>query len=353
MKMTYKSAGVDRNLGDLCSEIAYDAAKKTFKSRAGMIGCPLVMEGGFTGALDMGNFLIVQNEDGVGTKMDVAIKMDRFDTLGADLVAMVADDAVCAGAEVISISNTIDAESLSRKVVEELMNGLSKVCIEQKIAIPGGEIAELKGSVKGYVWNATAVGVLEKHKFIKGQDIKAGDEIIGLHSPNFRSNGFTLLRAILTKAYGENWHTEKFKGRSWGDIALAPSIVYHAGILSLIGRFGEKPQANLKGIAHITGGGLPGNAPRILSDKTLGILLDRLPDPPDFMLELQKLGNVSDEEAYETWNMGIGMVVVAQNTEKAMKLLEKAGLKASVVGVVTKEPGVVIKTKKQDLRFEA
>lgn len=352
--ISYKDAGVDRNLGDKCSEIAYSAAKKTFAGRKGMIGEPLKMEGGFTGALDMGKFLLVQNEDGVGTKIEIAQRMNRFDTLGYDLTAMVADDAVCVGAEAISISNTIDADSLSAKVVKELMEGLSKACREQKIVIPGGEIAELKGHVKGYTWNATAVGIVAKNRLIKGEGIKAGDEIIGIVAPNFRSNGFTLLRSILKKAYGEKWHLKTFRGKKWGDIALEPCIIYHAGILSLIGRFGEKAQVKVKGIAHITGGGIPGNAPRMFSQKNLGVLFDRLPSPPPAMAELQRIGNVSDYEAYETWNMGIGMVLIAENTQKAINLLQKAGLKASVVGHVTNTPNVIIASphNKQKLIFK-
>lgn len=344
MEMTYKKAGVDRDLGDLCSEIAYRQAKKTFDSRRGMIGAPLNMAGGFTGALDMGDFYLVQNEDGVGTKIAVAAQMNKWNTLGADLVAMVADDAVCVGAEVISISNTIDADSLDSHIVSELMKGLSQACREQRIVIPGGEIAELKGHVNGYTWNATAVGIVEKNKFITGENIRPGDQIIGIASPNFRSNGFTLLRAVLKKKYGENWHKKRFKGRLWGEIALTPSIIYHQAILSLVGRFGEKPKAAAKGIAHITGGGLPGNAPRMFGKKHLGVLLDRLPNPPESMLEVQRLGGISDREAYETWNMGIGMVLVSNQTEKALGLLKKAGLKTSVVGEIVKKSGVVIKT---------
>lgn len=353
--LNYKKAGVNRELGDLCSEIAYREAKKTFASRRGMIGRPLIMEGGFTGALDMGDFLLVQNEDGVGTKIEVAARMKRYDTLGYDLAAMVADDAVCAGAEVISITNTIDTSALSANVVRPLMAGLSKACREQKITIPGGEIAELKGHVNGYTWNATAVGIVEKSKFITGKAIRPGEPVIGISSPNFRSNGFTLLRAILKKKYGEKWHLKKFRGqrrgKRWGDIALAPSVIYHAGILSLIGRFGKGPAVRVKGIAHITGGGLPGNAPRMFgkNPKKLGLLLDKLPPPPAAMLELQRLGNVSDREAYETWNMGIGMVLVAENAEKALALLKKAGLKAAVIGAVAKRSGVKMYLKNKNI----
>lgn len=341
---TYKEAGVDRDLGDLCSEIAYCEAKKTFAGRKGMIGEPLRMDGSFTGAMDMGSFLLVQNEDGVGTKIEVAKRINKYSTLGYDLVAMVADDAICVGAEAISITNTIDTDALSAKIVKELMSGLSKACREQKIVVPGGEIAELKGHVDGYTWNATAVGIVEKNKFIKGEGIEPGDDVIGLVSPNFRSNGFTLVRSILKKAYGDEWHNKIFKGRRWGEIVLEPSVIYHAGVLSLIGRFGEKPRVRVKGIAHITGGGLPGNAPRMFGKKKFGLVFDALPAIPQSMVELCRLGGVKAREAYETWNMGVGMVLIAEDSAKAIALLKRAGLKASVVGKVTRELGVKICT---------
>ncbi|MBI2453832.1 hypothetical protein HYV58_01490 [Candidatus Peregrinibacteria bacterium] len=352
---TYRQAGVDQNMGDLCSAIAYRAAKKTFPPRKGMIGSPLPMDGGFTGALDMGPFLLVQNEDGVGTKIEVAQRMCDFSTLGADLVAMVADDAVCAGAETISITNTIDTSDLRTDIIEELMEGLARVCREQRIVIPGGEIAMLKGHVLGYTWNATAVGIVEKEKFIRGENIRPGDPVIGIASPNFRSNGFTLLRAILKKEYGEKWHEKKFRGLPWGAVALEPSVVYHASMLALLGRY-KKPRAvQVNGIAHITGGGIPGNAPRMFGRQKLGLFFDRLPPVPEAMLELQRLGGVEDREAYETWNMGVGMMfaVGAADVKKALAILKREGLKADIVGEVTKKPGVVLKTgAKKEVAFE-
>ena len=333
---TYRQAGVDRDLGDLCSEIAYSEAKKTFAGRAGMIGEPLKMDGGFTGALDMKDFLLVQNEDGVGTKMEVAIRMKKFDTLGFDLVAMVADDAICVGAEVISITNTIDADSLDKNVVQGLMQGLGMACLQEKIVVPGGEIAELKGHVNGYTWNATAVGIVDKKKFIKGEGIKVGDKIIGLVSPNYRSNGFTLLRAVLKKAYGENWHTAKFGAKTWGEVALDPCVIYHSAVLSLIGRFGEPGLVKLKGLAHITGGGLVENIPRVLPE-TLTARLDAAAwTMPPLFGWLQKEGNVSSQEMHRVFNCGIGMVVIVSPDQAATAeaLLRDAGETVSRIGTI-------------------
>lgn len=326
-------AGYDANLNDVCSGIAYQYAKRTFLSRKNAkIGRPVNIEGGFTGVIDMGNFYLVQNEDGVGTKMMIAQQLNKFDTVGGDLVAMVADDAICVGAEVLSLTNTIDSSALSPKIVESLMSGLSKACREQKILIPGGEIAILKEMVNGYVWNATAVGVVEKEKFITGDSIRAGDSIVGLYSPNFRSNGFTLVRHIL----------KKIGNKVWLKRVLEPSVIYHNAMLSMLGRFGEKRKVNIKGIAHITGGGIPGNAPRMFGKRKFGMYFHKLFDPPEMMLRLQKLGDVSDREVYETWNMGIGMVFVTDHPEKAIALLKRKKVQAQIVGEIVKKPGVTI-----------
>ncbi|NIA01921.1 MAG: phosphoribosylformylglycinamidine cyclo-ligase, partial [Nitrospirae bacterium] len=183
---TYEEAGVNIDIGGKCSTIAYSAAKKTFAGRKGMIGEPLVDEGGFSGALDMGDYYLVQNDDGVGTKIKVAEMIGKYDTMAYDLIAMVADDAVCVGAETISITNTLDVNKIDETKVSGLMAGLEKAALEHKIVIPGGEIAELGDALNGYVWNATAVGIVEKGKMITGENISAGDKIIGLRSAGFR-----------------------------------------------------------------------------------------------------------------------------------------------------------------------
>ncbi|MBD3156952.1 phosphoribosylformylglycinamidine cyclo-ligase, partial [Candidatus Peregrinibacteria bacterium] len=277
---TYKEAGVDIQTGDECSRIAYDAAKKTFSSRDGMIGKPVILEGGFSGAMDFGNFYLVQNDDGIGTKMAVARQMQSYDTMAHDLVAMVADDAICVGAEVVSISNTIDVEKVDKKAISSLMKGLSKVCIEQKIVVPGGEIAELGTMVNGYVWNATALGIVEKDKFITGTKVRPGDPIVGLHSDMFRSNGMSLVRHILSERFGPEWFNTAYdEHKRWGDIILTPTHIYHNAVLEMIGRYKKPRNIDIHAIAHITGGGLPGNIERIVRQHGYGAHLDTLPEP--------------------------------------------------------------------------
>lgn len=335
-------------MGNECSKIAYQAAKETFEARKGMIGEPVVMEDGFSGALDFGDFYIVQNDDGVGTKIAIARLVNKYDTLGYDLVGMVADDAVCIGAEVVSISNTIDVEKVEKEVISQMMEGLKKACKEQKIVIPGGEIAELGTMIKGYVWNATAIGIVEKHKFITGDNIEAGDKIIGLESNVFRSNGFSLIRYILAEKYGENWYNEPFNDHdTWGEIVLKPTKIYHNTILEMTGRYKEPRKVDIKAIAHITGGGLPDNISRILERKNLGARLDNLPEPHEAVTRLCKIGNVSDETAYRTWNMGVGMVLVSNEFHDIRKICSKHNVKAHVIGEIIKEPSIYI----NDLKF--
>ncbi len=333
---TYADSGVNINLGDKCSAIAYAAAKNTFKGRKGMIGEPLVDEGGFTGAMNMGDYLLVQNDDGIGTKMAVAEMMEKYDTLGYDLVAMVADDAACVGAETISVSNTIDCDKVNEKKITEMMKGLEKAALEHHIVVPGGEIAELGNTLNGYIWNATAIGVVEKNKIITCKNIKAGDKVIGLLSAGFRANGLSLVRYILKEKFGEKWGFEKFDNKNtWGEVVLTPSIIFSSLIMDLHGRYKENSKAEIKGIAHITGGGIPGNFNRVLKKVGLGAKLNNLPRPHESMSKLMELGNVSKEEAYRTWNMGVGMILVSNDVEKIEEACKKHKIKMKVIGEVT------------------
>ena len=332
---TYEDSGVNIEMGDKCSAIAYNAAKGTFPGRKGMIGEPVIEEGGFTGTLDMGDYYLVQNDDGIGTKMIVAEKMGKYDTMGIDLLCMVVDDAVCVGAEPISVTNTIDVDKVDEAKITPLMEGLKNAALEHKVVIPGGEIAELGAMCNGYVWNATCVGVVEKHKVINGAKILPGDKLIGLFSPNFRSNGLSLVRHILTEKFGENWVTEKFSDtQTWGEAVIQPSKIYASAIMEMHGRYKQQAQVELKGVCHITGGGIPGNLPRILKKSGLGANIDNLPQAPMVMQKLMEIGNVSREEAYKTWNMGVGMILVSNDFEKIKEICAKHQIEAQLIGEI-------------------
>jgi len=313
-----------------------------------MIGEPLVEDGSFAGLIDMGDFYLVQGDDGVGTKIEIAEKIGKFDTLGYDLLAMVSDDAVCLGAETISITNTLDTNKVDAAIIHDLMQGLAKVCIEQKVVIPGGEIAEVGKSVNGNVWNATAVGILEKDKVITGKDIKPGDKIIAMEEKGFRSNGFSLVRYIIEQKLGSDGYLQESPfSRNWGEALLEPSVVYSAALLDILGRFGQERKINIKGIAHITGGGIPSNFNRILKATGLGANFDNLIEPSPMVKAIQKMGDVAEEEAYKTWNMGNGMmlVVAPEDTKKTLELLS---LNSQVVGEIISERKIILNTRGAD-----
>lgn len=332
---TYEESGVNIEVGDKCSAIAYNAAKATFPGRKGMIGEPVTEDGGFTGTLDMGDYFLVQNDDGIGTKMIVAEQMKKYDTMGIDLLCMVIDDAVCIGAEPISVTNTIDVDKVDEAKITPLMEGLKHAALKHKVVIPGGEIAELGAMCNGYVWNATCVGIVEKHKVINGSKIIPGDKLIALISPNFRSNGLSLVRHILTEKFGPNWVAEKFDDtKTWGEAVIEPSKIYASAIMEMHGRYKEQPQVELKGVCHITGGGLPGNLPRILKKSGLGAKIKNLPQPPTVMQKLMELGNVSHDEAYKTWNMGVGMILVCNEFEKVKAICDKHQIDCQLIGEI-------------------
>ena len=342
---TYKDSGVDISAGNEASRIAYTHAKSTFGGRAGKIGAPVTEDGGFAGMLNMGEFFLVQNDDGTGSKMELAVAMNRFDTIGYDLLAMVVDDAICTGAEVISVSNTLDVSTVDKNMIDPLLAGLAAACTEQQIVIPGGEIAEVPGAVNSPVWNATSVGVVAKDKVIDGKNITEGDTVIALQSGVARSNGFSLIRKILSDTHGEQWYNTAWKnGVSWGEIMLTPSVIYHGALLGLLGRYDEERTVNIKGLAHITGGGIAENLKRTLKASGTGAVLDSLFAPHDALRDLIALGNVPLEEAYRTWNMGNGMLVIVDpaDAEKTTSALASAGISAQIAGKITADPSVSV-----------
>ncbi len=351
---TYKQAGVDIQTGDAASHNAAMQARKTFTARRDMIGQPIVLENGFSGTLDMGDYYLIQNDDGVGTKIMVAQTLDKYDTIGIDLLATVLDDAICLGAEVISVTNVIDTDHVDPQVIDRMLDGLQKEACKHHVVLPGGEIAELKDMAKGYIWNATAVGIVEKEKLITGSTIKPSDPIIALNEPFLRANGFTLARHILEKRFGEKWPFEVYENTTWGELLLTPSTIYHSAVLEIHGRFKQKPKLHIKGIAHITGGGIPGNLPRILP-KGFGATLKNIFEPHPAIVKLQEFGQVTDEEAYMTWNMGNGMLMVCHQPKELIKELENNHIKAQIVGEITDTPEIIIQSKgylNKELRFE-
>ncbi len=349
-QLDYASAGVDIAKGDSASKKAYHNAKKTFASREGMIGSPVKLEGGFAGALDFGDFYLIQNDDGTGTKTEIAERIGKYDTIGEVLLAMVADDAICVGAEVVSLTNTFDVPNVDAEVLDEMTAGLSEACMKEKIVIPGGEIAEVPGAVNKIVWNATAVGIVKKDKFITGSDVKEGDKIIGLQGRVLRSNGVSLARKVCEINFGENWHETEWKdGITWGEVLLTPSKIFHRLVLEqVLGDFEGERKFEVSALCHVTGGGIPGNVPRILPDG-LGAKFNDLHKFHEAIADLVKLGNIAEEEAYKTWHCGTAMMIICKESEaeKICKNLNLADneVNAKVVGEVTNTGKIEIISK--------
>lgn len=343
--ITYAISGVDISMGDICSGLAYESAKRTFDTRKGKIGYPKNLDGGFSSLLDMGNFYIAFNSDGIGSKVQVAQAMNQHHTLGYDLVAMVTDDAVCVGAEPVALVNTLDMERVDDNIVKKLMSGLEKAAIEAKVAVVGGEIAEMRDHVKGYIWSASLIGVVRKERVIDGSSIKFGDKLVALLTDNFRSNGFSLVRRILEGAHGPWWHRVKYDNNStWGEKILAPSQIYSQFIMKLIGGFKNSPLVNINGIAHITGGGLKHNIRRILPEG-LDVKVSNLPPPPPVISKVKELGKISNQEAYKVWNMGIGMVLFTKESDRVLDLAREHNINSQIIGEVVKKADTCGKSK--------
>lgn len=340
---TYKQTGVDVKLGDTCSRIMSQASDKTFNNRAGETGSVKVLEKKGLHRIitvSFGKYKLLVNSDGIGTKAEFAERMNKHDTMAYDLFAMLCDDAVRYGAEPIAISNTVDVNILSKKVITQLAHGMTKAAHDAGVAVISGEIAELGNRVSGYGknnynWGGTVISILKKQ--ITGEKIRHGDFIIGLHEKGFRSNGMSLVRKILQTSYGNKWHTKTIEGKNLGRQALTPSIIYTKPVLKML--------SFIHGIAHITGGGIPGKLGRVLENTNYGADITDSFSPSWLMLHCQKIGNVSDREAYKTWNMGQGMVIITDQPEKIIKIASQHKIKSGIIGNIVKSRSINITSK--------
>jgi len=349
--MNPKQSGIDIDLGNKCSQIAYGYAKKTFDNRAPGTGNPLVSaDGGFSNIMDFNGVKIGMSSDGIGTKIELAERTGIYTTLGFDLIAMVADDLAANGIETVNLSNILDVDNLDAEIVEQLMKGLQEAADFSGITITGGEIAELGNRIGGYGnkmhfnWGATGIGILPKGKeIVDGRNIKPGDRVIALKSRGFRSNGFSLLRNIMQDNFGSDWHNASFEDETtWGKKLLTPSLIYSPFISKLI-----QNDVQLQGCVHITGGGIADNMSRILKVNRLGAELTGIFEPLPVMKKVQELGDVSEEQAYRLWNMGNGMLLIAGEGQvpEILKIAAQHKYQAKECGHIIAEPQIKIDTR--------
>jgi phosphoribosylformylglycinamidine cyclo-ligase len=329
-KITYKDAGVDIDKAN--------ALVKDYKRLAGSTRMRGVVSdvGGF-GALFRPNFrgfrdpILVSSTDGVGTKLKIAFLADRHDTVGIDLVAMCANDIICSGASGLFFLDYISTGKVRPQVLKDIVKGIAEGCIQAGYALVGGETAEMPGMyAEGeYDLAGFGVGIVDKKDIIDSRGIKAGDAVIGLESSGLHSNGYSLVRKVLTEK----------ELRSYAGELLKPTRLYCKSILA------AKKKVRIKGIANITGGAFYDKIPRIIPQgMAIEIEKDSWDVPWIFKL-IRKKGNIDDREMYRTLNMGIGMVLVLskKDVDRAQGVLRRCGVRSYVIGKVVRGHGREVK----------
>ena len=302
--LTYRDAGVDIDAGDALVDRIKPLAAKTM--RDGVMGGI----GGFGALFEVPKKyqepVLVSGTDGVGTKLRLAFEWDRHDTVGIDLVAMSVNDILVQGAEPLFFLDYFACGKLSVDTAAAVVGGIAKGCELSGCALIGGETAEMPGMYPDgeYDLAGFAVGAVEKAKIINGKNIGAGDKLIGLASSGAHSNGFSLIRKISERAGAKP--TDDFHGQPFGDVVMAPTRLYVKPVLAALAAHGEA----IKGLAHITGGGLLENVPRILQKGLSAKIHKNAWTLPPLFQWLQEQGNVADDEMHRVFNCGIGMVLI-------------------------------------------
>ena len=340
MGESYEAAGVSIGAG----EAAVDRIKETVRStfRPEVIGDI----GGFGGlfAFDPSRYrepVLVSSTDGVGTKALIAEATGRFTTIGIDLVAMCVDDVVTQGAEPLFFQDYIAVGRLDPDQIAQLVEGVADGCRQAGCALVGGEMAEHPGAMAPGQFDLVgfAVGVVERDRLITGEHVQVGDVVVGLPSPGLRSNGYSLARRVLLERAGRSLDEPAYAGahHSLADELLTPSVIYTPALLALAQR------VDVRAMAHVTGGGLTGNLPRVLP-RTCDAELDRRAwETPRIFTEIQRAGEVADDEMVSVFNLGIGMVVVvpADDGFRTLDLLRAHGHKATQIGQIVPGEGIV------------
>ncbi|WP_461828636.1 phosphoribosylformylglycinamidine cyclo-ligase [Aquifex sp.] len=328
--LTYKSAGVDIDKANEFVRYIKEKVKKEFSLDA---------IGGFASGIPVKGYkepVIFTTTDGVGTKLKVAQALNRHDTVGIDLVAMNVNDLITTGAEPFLFLDYIATGKLELSVMKQVIDGIVKGCKEGEVILAGGETAEMPGFYPEGVYDLAGfcVGICEKEEVITGEEIREGDVLVGLPSSGFHSNGYSLIRKVLEiKGIKYTDYVEEL-GKTVGEVLLTPTRIYVKEIKKL------KKEVRIKGMAHITGGGIPENLARILPKDTKAVVeKSKLPQNPVFPW-IQKLGNIPEEEMFRTFNMGVGMIIVLseEDSDKALEILKDA----SRIGRIERGNGEVV-----------
>ncbi|MFA6061073.1 MAG: phosphoribosylformylglycinamidine cyclo-ligase [Gallionella sp.] len=332
--LSYRDAGVDIDAGDQLVENIKPYAKRTMR--------PEVLSGigGFGGLVEISKKykepVLVSGTDGVGTKLKLAFELNIHDTVGIDLVGMSVNDILVQGAEPLFFLDYFACGKLNVPAATEVIKGIANGCEQAGCALIGGETAEMPGMypVGEYDLAGFAVGVVEKANIITGADIKPGDVVLGMASNGAHSNGYSLVRKIIERSNPDM--SALFDGeRILRDVIMAPTRIYVKPLLALM------QTLTIKGMAHITGGGITENVPRVLPENVVADIDSKSWELPKLFKWLQEQGNVAEQEMYRTFNCGIGMVVIvaASDADLAISQLQEAGETVTKIGVIRARNG--------------
>ncbi len=334
-KITYKSAGVDVKEGERFVRLIKPLVESTYgESKVSPLG-------GFAGAfpLDAGAFrepLLVSATDGVGTKLKTAFSARRFDTIGIDLVAMSVNDVVTCGAKPLFFLDYLATSKLDSEQAAEVVKGICEGCVQAGCVLIGGETAEMPGFYAEGEFDLAGfcVGVVEKDLYIDGTGVGPGDAVIGLASSGLHSNGYSLARKVLFDVGGYSMDSKpRGLSKTLGEVLLEPTVIYSGAVLGLYEKF------DVKALAHVTGGGIPGNLSRVIPDGLFAAIEGQSwPEPPVFDL-IMKTGNISRDEMHSTFNCGVGMIAVLprEQAEEAISFARDLSEAAYLIGEI-KEP---------------
>ncbi len=342
--MDYKKAGVDIEAGYKSVELMKEHVKKTMREEV------LGGLGGFSGAFSLAKIkemeepVLLSGTDGCGTKVKLAIIMDKHDTIGIDAVAMCVNDISCACGEPLFFLDYIACGKNYPEKIADIVKGVAEGCLQSEAALIGGETAEHPGLMpeEDYDLAGFAVGVCDKKDMITGENLKAGDVLIGMASTGVHSNGFSLVRKVFEKELTyEGLHTYYDElGKTLGEALLAPTRIYVKALKNV-----KKAGVTVKACSHITGGGFQENVPRMLPEGMRAVVRKDSYEVPAIFRMLAKKGDIAEDMMYNTYNMGIGMIVAVDpaDVEKAMEAMKAAGDVPYVIGSIEEgEKGVTL-----------
>jgi len=330
-KMTYAESGVDIER----EEQAIKGLLSSIKSRRKGIGKPL--GGHYAGMIEFGEYALVLCTDGVGSKVEIASELKKWDTVGVDCIAMNVNDAICVGAEPLAFVDYLAIDDPKPEITKELGKGLAKGAEMANISIIGGETASLPDVINGFDLAGTCLGYVKKDSIVTGETIIPGDIIIGLASSGIHSNGYTLARKVIRNAnlsYNDKFPEVFYGEKTIGEVLLTPTNIYVKETVELL------KNINVHGVSHITGGGLS-NLPRL--NKNVKFVIDEPFEPQPIFKFLQKYGNIEDKEMYKTFNMGMGLAIIVSEKDinESLSILKKnSSTKVKVVGRIEKGSGV-------------